>query len=114
MDTCSQISFRRLPLFGLFLILELVLADTVFAFVPTVQLQPFCPDCGQAGNALAACSRLLGYLEGGFGTLIGAASGFGAIIAASVGGFKAAWNLFVVSVGCFILRSFLPLFLTGC
>lgn len=66
------------------------------------------------GNAVSACARVLGYLQGGFGTLVAAGAGLGAIVAASLGGFKAAWGLFVVSVGCFILRSFLYLFLTGC
>lgn len=66
------------------------------------------------GNAVQACSRNVGYLEGGFGTLVASAAGIGAIISAAVGGFKAAWTLFVVSVGCFIMRTFLYLFLTGC
>lgn len=66
------------------------------------------------GNAVMACSRTLGYLQGGFGTLVAAAAGMGAIVAAALGGFKAAWALFVVSVGCFIIRTYLTLFMTGC
>ena len=66
------------------------------------------------GNAVQACSRNVGYIEGGFGTLVASAAGIGAIISAAVGGFKTAWSLLVVSVGCFILRTFLYLFLTGC
>ncbi len=67
-----------------------------------------------SGNSVQACSRTIGYLEGGFGTLVASSAGLGAIIAAALGGFKAAWALFVVSVGCFILRTYLTLFLTGC
>lgn len=67
-----------------------------------------------SGNAVQACSRSLGYLQGGFGTLVASAAGIGAIVSAALGGFKAAWCLFVVSVGCFILRTYLTLFMTGC
>lgn len=66
------------------------------------------------GNAVQACSRTLGYLQGGFGTLVAAGAGMGAIVSAALGGFKAAWALFVVSVGCFIIRTYLTLFMTGC
>ena len=66
------------------------------------------------GNPTQACSRILGYIEGGFGALVATGAGLGAIIAAALGGFKAAWTLIVVSVGCFILRSYLTLFHGGC
>ena len=69
---------------------------------------------GFGGNPTQACSRILGYIEGGFGALVATGAGLGAIIAAALGGFKAAWTLLVVSVGCFILRSYLTLFHAGC
>lgn len=66
------------------------------------------------GSPKQACSRLLGFIEGGFGALVATAAGIGVIIAAASGGFRAAWCLLVVSVGCFILRSYLTLFLPPC
>jgi len=66
------------------------------------------------GAAVAACNRLLGYMETGFGALVAAAAGIGAIVAAAVGGFKAAWSLLVVSIGAFILRAYISLFNSGC
>lgn len=69
---------------------------------------------GIGGNPTQACSRVLGYIEGGFGALVATGAGLGAIVAASLGGFKAAWALLVVSIGCFILRSYLTLFHAGC
>lgn len=62
----------------------------------------------------AACGRLLAYMETGFGALVAAAAGIGAIIASAVGGFKAAWSLLVVSIGAFILRAYITLFNAGC
>lgn len=69
---------------------------------------------GVGGNPTQACSRVLGYIEGGFGALVATGAGLGAIVAAALGGFKAAWCLLVVSIGCFILRSYLTLFHAGC
>lgn len=66
------------------------------------------------GNPLKACVELLDYVEGGFASLVAAAAGLGAIIAAAVGGFKAAWSLLVISVGAFILRSYISVFLAAC
>ncbi|MFN8391907.1 MAG: hypothetical protein U0136_16580 [Bdellovibrionota bacterium] len=65
-------------------------------------------------QAQAACSRLLAYMETGFGALVAAAAGVGAIVASAVGGFKAAWSLLVVSIGAFILRAYITLFNAGC
>lgn len=65
-------------------------------------------------GAYAACSSLLHYIEGGFGALIAAGAGIGAIVASAFGGFKAAWGLVAVSVGAFILRSYITLFNRGC
>lgn len=69
---------------------------------------------GIGGSSTQACSRLLGFIEGGFGALVATAAGIGVIIAAAAGGFRTAWCLLVVSVGCFILRSYLTLFHAGC
>ena len=69
---------------------------------------------GPHGDPSAACDRILGYIEGGFGSLVAAAAGLAAIIAAAVGGFKAAWALLVVGVGSFIVRSYITLFLSPC
>ena len=66
------------------------------------------------GNPLKACQELLSYIEGVFASLVAAAAGLGAIIASAVGGFKAAWGLLVVSIGAFILRSFIGVFLAQC
>lgn len=69
---------------------------------------------GNSGTARLACSKLLQYIEGGFGALVASAAGIGAIVAAAVGGFKAAWCLLVVSIGAFILRAYITLFNAGC
>jgi hypothetical protein len=57
-----------------------------------------------------AVSTLFKYLEGSFGALIMAAAGIGAILSAAVGQYKAALSCMVVSVGAFILRSFMTTF----
>ena len=67
-----------------------------------------------SGQATLACGRLIAYMETGFGALVAAAAGVGAIIASAVGGFKAAWSLLVVSIGSFILRAYITLFNTPC
>jgi len=67
-----------------------------------------------SARAYGACSILLAYMETGFGALVASAAGVGAIIAAAVGGFKAAWSLLVVSIGAFILRAYITLFNAGC
>lgn len=67
-----------------------------------------------SARAQQACSFLLGYLETGFGALLAAGAGLGAVVASALGGFKAAWCLVVVSVGAFILRAYITLFNAGC
>lgn len=67
-----------------------------------------------SGTYGQACDGLLQLVEGTFGALITAAAGVGAIVASAVGGFKMAWALVVVSVGAFILRSFITLFNGTC
>lgn len=69
---------------------------------------------GVFGNPTQACSRNLGFIEGGFGALVASAAGIGAIISCAVGGFRSAWCLLIVSIGSFILRSYLTLFHAGC
>ena len=63
-----------------------------------------------SARATLACGFILSYLEGGFGALLAAGAGIGAVVASALGGFKAAWCLVVVSVGAFILRSYITLF----
>lgn len=59
------------------------------------------------------CEKTFGYLEGGFGALLAAVAGIGAIVASAAGGFRVAWALVVVSVGAFILREYITIFFTG-
>ncbi len=67
-----------------------------------------------SGSYGEACNGILLLVEGTFGALITAAAGIGAIVASAVGGFKMAWSLIVVSVGAFILRSYITLFNGDC
>lgn len=67
-----------------------------------------------SGTSLQACNKLLQYIEGSFGSLVATAAGIGAIVAAAVGGFKAAWCLLVCSIGAFILRAYITLFNRAC
>lgn len=55
------------------------------------------------------CKSTLDYLHGGFGALLTAITGLGAIIASAVGGFRMAWALLVVSIGSFILQSYMEM-----
>jgi hypothetical protein len=66
---------------------------------------------GTFGNA---CSKMLLLVEGAFGALVAAVAGVAAILAAALGGFKMAWSLVVVSIGAFILRSWIQLFQGTC
>jgi hypothetical protein len=75
------------------------LPDTAFAL-----------DQGKLG---VVCDRTLKYLEGGFGSLISAITGIGAIVASASGGFRTAWALVIVSIGAFILREYVDIFFSG-
>lgn len=66
------------------------------------------------GSFGAACNKMLLLVEGAFGALVAAVAGVAAILAAALGGFKMAWSLVVVSVGAFILRSWIQLFQGSC
>lgn len=66
------------------------------------------------GSFSAACNKMLLLVEGAFGALIAAVAGVAAIVAAALGGFKMAWSLVVVSIGAFILRSWIQLFQGSC
>lgn len=61
-----------------------------------------------------ACDRLLMLIEGPFGALLTTAAGIGAIVSSAMGNFRAAWTLLVVSIGAFILRSYITLFFASC
>ncbi len=68
----------------------------------------------QGTKSSIACDRLLALIEGSFGALLTTAAGIGAIVSAAIGGFRTMWTLVVVSVGAFILRSYLTLFFAPC
>lgn len=72
------------------------------------------PAYAGSGTYGQACNGLLALIEGTFGALVAAAAGIAAIIASAMGGFRAAWTLLVVSVGSFILRSYITLFNGQC
>jgi len=67
-----------------------------------------------AGSFGGACAKMLLLVEGAFGALVAAVAGVAAILAAALGGFKMAWSLVVVSIGAFILRSWILLFQGSC
>lgn len=54
--------------------------------------------------------NLFKLLEGAFGALIMVVAGLGAIVAASMGAYRAAVGMLVVAVGAFILRALVSLF----
>jgi hypothetical protein len=66
------------------------------------------------GRIITACDRLLMLIEGSLGALVTTAAGIGAIVCSALGGFRSAWTLLVVSVGSFILRSYVTLFFAPC
>ncbi len=68
----------------------------------------------EGGTFAQACGRVLGLAEGAFGALVCAVAGVAAVVAAAMGGFKMAWTLIVVSVGSFILRSYVSIFNGSC
>jgi hypothetical protein len=63
---------------------------------------------------LDLCNGFVGLAEGGFGAMLTAIAGVGAIVASAMGGFKMAWGCLVVSVGAYILGAYIQLFFTGC
>lgn len=67
-----------------------------------------------SGTFGGACTKMLLLVEGAFGALVAAVAGVAAILAAALGGFKMAWSLVVVSIGAFILRSWIRLFQGEC
>lgn len=54
--------------------------------------------------------NLFALVEGSFGALVLVVTGIGAIVASSMGQYKAAVSLIVVAVGAFCLRAFISLF----
>lgn len=57
-----------------------------------------------------AVGNLFKFMEGSFGALVMTVAGIGAIIAASMGAYKAAVGIMVVAIGAFILRALVSLF----
>ncbi|MCB0323776.1 MAG: hypothetical protein KDD69_09395, partial [Bdellovibrionales bacterium] len=61
------------------------------------------------------CGKITTALDSGnLGSLLAALAGIGAIVASAMGGFKAAWALLVVSVGSFILRTYIEMWFAEC
>ncbi len=56
-----------------------------------------------------AVCQLFRLIEGAYGALLMTVAGIGAIVAAAVGGYKAAYQCLVVGIGAFILRSMVSL-----
>lgn len=48
-------------------------------------------------------------VEGPYGALLASLAGLGAIATAALGSYKNAWNLLIVSISCFIMRSAISL-----
>lgn len=65
------------------------------------------------GMITCAVGALFRLIEGHFGALVMVVSGLGAIIAAAMGGYRAAVGMLVVAVGSFILRALVGLFFGG-
>jgi hypothetical protein len=60
------------------------------------------------------CKKVLeAHDDGGYGSLLTAMAGMGAILASAMGGFKVAWSLLVVAIGSFILNSYKDLWFVG-
>lgn len=59
-------------------------------------------DCG-------VCA-IFAFLEGAYGALLTTMAGISAIVAAGFSNFKMAYNMMIVSLGCFILRSMISLY----
>jgi hypothetical protein len=72
------------------------------------------PASAEGGTPREACNRVLGLAEGAFGALVASVAGIAAIVSAAAGGYRAAWNLLIVSVGAFILRSYISIFQGNC
>jgi type IV secretory pathway VirB2 component (pilin) len=60
------------------------------------------------------CGKVLGLLRGGFGGLLMACAGVGAVVASATGGFRLAWSLVVVAVGAFTLKEYQEIWTTSC
>ncbi len=82
----------------------------VFAgLTESLQAQNFEPDWDQERIARAA-DYLLAVIEGAFGALVMVVAGIAAIVAATMGAYRASVAMLVVAVGSFILRSLVELF----
>jgi hypothetical protein len=70
-----------------------------------------CSEAGLVDDLIrSAVGNLFRLIEGAFGALIMVVSGIGAIVAASMGAYRAAVGMLVVAIGAFILRSLVSLF----
>lgn len=64
----------------------------------------------EEGLVNCAVGSLFRLIEGSFGALVMVVAGLGAIIAASMGAYRASVGMLVVAVGSFILRALVSLF----
>ncbi len=86
---------------GVFVFLALVLtSDSVHAYDGTKYKE--------------ICSKTLDMLHGGFGALLMASAGVGAIVASATGGFRLAWALVVVALGAFTLKEYQEIWFEPC
>ncbi|HMO16570.1 MAG TPA: hypothetical protein PKA63_02080 [Oligoflexia bacterium] len=95
--------------FTLFIVFT-CLAGEVFAQVgsgPTGSFTEASLDDSLIRNAVGNLFRLI---EGAFGALIMVVAGILAIIAAAMGGYRAALGMLIVALGAFILRALVSLF----
>jgi hypothetical protein len=60
------------------------------------------------------CSKTLEMVHGGFGALLMASAGVGAVVASAAGGFRIAWALVVVALGAFTLKEYQELWFEPC
>ncbi len=94
-------SNKIVVLFGLALVLG--------GLTESLQSQTFEPDWDQERIVVAA-DYLLAVIEGAFGALVMVVAGIAAIVAATMGAYRASVAMLVVAVGSFILRSLVELF----
>ena len=97
------------------LIFNLLWFACVIALLCTVDSAFADPGYDDGAKFKEVCNKSLKYLsDDGFGALLSAGAGLGAVIAAATGSFRAAWGLLVVSVGAFILKNYVELWFQEC
>jgi hypothetical protein len=104
----TSTAFRRAPLLFFFLLLFMgqVIAQATGSG-PTGSFTEAALDDSLIRNAVGNLFQLI---EGAFGALIMVVAGILAIIAAAMGGYRAALGMLIVALGAFILRALVSLF----